>query len=138
MTTDAGVVIRKIGDVGKVAVRVPGGWDFMTSVTGKALMFFGSVKEDRIFRGGAARRLWLGARLTTSLSQRSGTYQHDAAKRCNDRNQFADDPRRRREMFIVSVRHQLQPHAAGIISHKPATVFQSLRTSLLDRFRLTR
>ena len=39
MTTHTGIVIRKIGDVGKVSLRIPGSWDFVTSIARQAFVF---------------------------------------------------------------------------------------------------
>ena len=38
MTSHAGIVIRKIGGVGKVSLRIPGGWDFVTSIACEAFV----------------------------------------------------------------------------------------------------
>ena len=40
MTTNAGVVIGKVRDVGKVSLRRPRGRKFVTIVAGKAFMLF--------------------------------------------------------------------------------------------------
>jgi hypothetical protein len=39
MTTHAGLVIRKIRHVRKIALGIPGGWDLMTGVAGQAFVF---------------------------------------------------------------------------------------------------
>lgn len=39
MTTDAGVVIGKVGDVREIALRVPCRWNLVTSIAREALMF---------------------------------------------------------------------------------------------------
>ena len=39
MTAHAGIVIGKIGDVGKVSLCIPGSWDFVASIARQAFVF---------------------------------------------------------------------------------------------------
>jgi hypothetical protein len=39
MTTHAGIVIGKIGDIGKVSFRIPCSWDFVTSIARQGFVF---------------------------------------------------------------------------------------------------
>ena len=59
MTADAGIMIRKVSDVGKCSPGSPLRWDRMTSIAGEALVLFRTVKEGRILCG-ASGRLRLG------------------------------------------------------------------------------
>jgi hypothetical protein len=48
VTTDAGIVIGKISDVGKIAFRVPGCRYLMTSIAGKRFVLLGCMEEARV------------------------------------------------------------------------------------------
>ena len=41
MTTHAGVVIRKVGNVGKISLRIPGCGNFVADAAGEAFVFRG-------------------------------------------------------------------------------------------------
>ena len=62
MAADAGIVIRKVGDIGKVSVRVVCSWNFVTSFARQAFVFIGGMKKRRVFCGRTARCLSLRSR----------------------------------------------------------------------------
>src|SRR5262252_7160111 len=58
VTANTGIVIGKVGHIGKVAFRIPRRRNLVAAVAGEALMFFGKVQEGRVLRGRSPRRLW--------------------------------------------------------------------------------
>lgn len=45
MATDAGVMVWKVSDIGKVTFRRPFSWNFVTGIAGEAFVLFGRVKK---------------------------------------------------------------------------------------------
>ena len=133
MTANTGIMIRKIGRIGKVPPGRPGRRNLMTRVARKAFVLVGRMKEHRILYRRGARRLPTSLRDAESDCAGSNDYCENGSGCHQARLQFWS--------ALTSQRFEKRRQVAALqnlIGCKKAKGAQQSRISLSDLCRLIR